>query len=1744
MSKRTRPVGDEPTAKRQCRIGEVNQTVQSALYDNGAWEILKQFLTTSMSLSDMDDALIAYLGDRYSEDDWVEPRRLLFSGDDDNLESLRVLTALWKTYIPDPPKETSARRVNKSHKPFRAKNMYILDEAEEGDDEEDEYEEDEYEEDEYVEVDEDRTSVRKPKVTRMPGPSAKQRLTATFDDMANWFEQNSHSSSQSRQGRTQTAPESRMYLLDVQRTVTEYIADHLRRNKFPVTLSAWVAGQLYVVADSPKTIADSLPLSLYIAVKRYSRITDEERGAVERSRTTLPNPAWETVEVLFPTCDFPYPMPQGCRSLVERSRLPQDNSVSDIILDDQVVGWKFKGESYYMGLLLKNFHRDHLELLATPHADDIQLHLESGWDKPFLKKTVVAFSMQFLRAGDHARVIKGALCGELGKVISTDHTCGSVGLEFTFDECPEEIEVRLQDIERVFRLGDTVRVVAGPYLGLEGHVLKMCEDVFHVCQAVSKEVYTGGNLEILPRSASIESHAQFTIASAAIFRASPDSGSIEIGDFIQVLDGEHAGKRGIVDWLSKADTKLWFQDFFTPVDTESGLSSISVPIAMVQRTDLTQTIQYTRERGYDVKPGDVVNVARGPDYGAKGVVQSVDFPNARLTLLCDGDRSLINVQIRFVIKVQNTNLSSFKKDIGQEVFVIGGERKGYRGTLHSFTANNCTVALHGQQRMTFELHEVATKYAMRLTGAMLQGPELVSFCNMRKRSFVSPPPRSVTPPVEMAPTGSSTFITGPGPSSSNGSSISDPWTIDLNDSIDARIEKPGPLPWLMSKDFSSKFFNYHVVLKVSPSFMGGRLNKRFVFTACPDPFCGENGPAPEGCVAAFCTSNSAGAAITHYHIPASDLSPAPPRKKNQHVLILDGDHRGLIQPISSCSTKDSVVKIAITPTVTITLRFDQLCGIELTERSSVSTETYHAIKSFGDVIAGPSAASLVYSFDRRAARYEAIVLIQYPVKIDELRKLVDRNTFLKPALVFTHRVISSKYTIITFLPRNLLEQFIRTANIFFAFIAILQFFPEFSTISPGLVVIPILIVLSITAIKDGYEDIKRHQSDRQVNHSQTHVLTGGDCVNPNMNGKKSRTFASGVIPRQRPEREDVEADAATNQDPDIEYDHMDSMEEEKNQPTIARSYHLPDNLGQIEYIFGQNQHSDTEFYGQELVRETSNDSSHASTSARGDDPAVPPAADAAVDKLSSGVLKHFRVRERLSQDLARPVEAEPDSENATQARSLNGFFSVLALGHTGLTAVDPATGAIEYKAQSPDEAALVQAAAGSSFTDFTSARKLMSVIVKKLDEQDGILFLLTRGMDNVIFERLKAGGDDWKWATETHLEDFANSGLRTLTLAYKDEYVAWSERYHEASTGLDDREGKIEAFCNEMERDLRLLGATAIEDWQDNVPDSNSQESKSGLLPVTSSRLPSVRIYSHFHESVSQIFDATIGRSTNLIAKSSNIIVIRGSDRPVQQQVIQAVEEFFPDSGTLDEHGLVTSASKSPSTEPASAFPMRRLSTGVREIVGDDNGDGPGGFVPIIDGAALDYALTDDDHKALLLQALVVKMVKDGLGVMTLAFGDGANDVIMIQAADVGIGISGEEGLQAVNSSDYAIAQSYARDGIMIVNFFYKNIACIGVVWCFQIYRGWSSFYVFEYTYLLFWNSFWTIAPVLGTVYVNTILGVLITQEVKLGAGLNKEVSLYDRQDSRSDDLPSVLQFRSPKGVITAVIELFATGGE
>lgn len=140
-----------------------------------------------------------------------------------------------------------------------------------------------------------------------------------------------------------------------------------------------------------------------------------------------------------------------------------------------------------MGLLLKNIHRDRLECVVCPHADDIQLHLQSGWNRSFLKTTVHVFAMQFLRVGNHARIVKGDLSSEIGQVVSTDHPAGSVTLELILSGCRKEIDVRLEDIEHIFQVGDTVRVVAGPYLGVEGYIIQMMNDIFRLCQDISKE---------------------------------------------------------------------------------------------------------------------------------------------------------------------------------------------------------------------------------------------------------------------------------------------------------------------------------------------------------------------------------------------------------------------------------------------------------------------------------------------------------------------------------------------------------------------------------------------------------------------------------------------------------------------------------------------------------------------------------------------------------------------------------------------------------------------------------------------------------------------------------------------------------------------------------------------------------------------------------------------------------------------------------------------------------------------------------------------------------------------------------------------------------------------------------------------------------------------------------------------------------------------------------------------------------
>ncbi|KAK0485626.1 hypothetical protein IW261DRAFT_1415592 [Armillaria novae-zelandiae] len=191
---------------------------------------------------------------------------------------------------------------------------------------------------------------------------------------------------------------------------------------------------------------------------------------------------------------------------------------------------------------------------------------------------------------------------------------------------------------------------------------------------------------------------------------------------------------------------------------------------------------------------------------------------------------------------------------------------------------------------------------------------------------------------------------------------------------------------------------------------------------------------------------------------------------------------------------------------------------------------------------------------------------------------------------------------------------------------------------------------------------------------------------------------------------------------------------------------------------------------------------------------------------------------------------------------------------------------------------------------------------------------------------------------------------------------------------------------------------------------------------------------------------------TNLISRDSNMIVIRGGNAcsgPVYQQMLCALEVFSPESRILDKEDRFMKERNFAPVSSRDDNELQRIETGISSIVGPNNGDRPGGFILVIDDMALDcasfdflaiYALGDEEHKTLLLKltmlcegvicchvsplqkTLVIRLVKDGLH--DFGHWGWGKQHSLSKAAGAGVGISGEEGLQAVNSSDCAIAQA------------------------------------------------------------------------------------------------------------------------
>ncbi|NXE30471.1 AT8B2 ATPase, partial [Ardeotis kori] len=193
------------------------------------------------------------------------------------------------------------------------------------------------------------------------------------------------------------------------------------------------------------------------------------------------------------------------------------------------------------------------------------------------------------------------------------------------------------------------------------------------------------------------------------------------------------------------------------------------------------------------------------------------------------------------------------------------------------------------------------------------------------------------------------------------------------------------------------------------------------------------------------------------------------------------------------------------------------------------------------------------------------------------------------------------------------------------------------------------------------------------------------------------------------------------------------------------------------------------------------------------------------------------------------------------------FFRLLSLCHTVMSE-EKSEGELYYKAQSPDEGALVTAARNFGFVfqsrtpktitvhelgraityqllailDFNNIRKRMSVIVRS---PEGKIRLYCKGADTILLERLHPVNQDLASVTTDHLNEYAGEGLRTLVLAYKDledtYYEEWAERLRRASSAPEAREDRLARLYDEVEHDMMLLGATAIEDkLQQGVPET------------------------------------------------------------------------------------------------------------------------------------------------------------------------------------------------------------------------------------------------------------------------------------------------------------------------------------
>ncbi|XP_044724674.1 haloacid dehalogenase-like hydrolase domain-containing protein [Hirsutella rhossiliensis] len=312
-----------------------------------------------------------------------------------------------------------------------------------------------------------------------------------------------------------------------------------------------------------------------------------------------------------------------------------------------------------------------------------------------------------------------------------------------------------------------------------------------------------------------------------------------------------------------------------------------------------------------------------------------------------------------------------------------------------------------------------------------------------------------------------------------------------------------------------------------------------------------------------------------------------------------------------------------------------------------------------------------------------------------------------------------------------------------------------------------------------------------------------------------------------------------------------------------------------------------------------------------------------------------------------------------------------------------------------------------------------------------------------------------------HLDDFATEGLRTLLYAQKfvseQDYRAWKTLYDDATTSLTNRQEKIEAAGDMMEQSFDLVGATAIEDkLQKGVPET-----------IDRLRRANIKIWMLTGDKRETAIN--IAHSARICRPGSDLYVLDVAKSTVESQLAALAEDL--QAGSV--HSVVVVDGQTLSVVEKSVELSKQF------------------FAIAILVDSVICCRASPAQKALLVHAVRSRLGaskgKDRRG-LTLAIGDGANDLAMIQASHVGIGISGNEGLQAARVADYAIAQfrflqrlllvhgrwNYVRTAKFILCTFWKEMFFYLPTAQYQRYNGYSGTSLYQEVSLTVFNTLFT----------------------------------------------------------------------